>query len=461
MRKFVVVGVMLTVLAGAGVAQAAPASKAPSPTKAEVQARRTAEALYAQAKRQAEAEDLVAAKASLDAALRQDPTYDEARFIRAWVLSQLGETDAALAELAALEPRIDRAYFLETKAETLLNGGRYREATAVCDELIALKPKSADAYRRRAHVRQASEVDSEMPAALADYAKTLELDPDMVAVYGLRGEILSAQRDEKAVEENYQAWLARAPDSARAHSGYAGALARLGKIDRARAEIDRALALEPNAEAYIIRARITPADQREAFLADIDKALALSSDDTFAYQLRAERRRAWGQGDLAMADVEKALAAWPESYSARHLRAMLNQDARRYDLALKDLDVLVAREPDQSGLYNDRCWVRALANADLDKALTDCEVALKLSPNNPAILDSRGLVKLRQGNLAGAIVDYDAALKVKPSQAGSLYGRGVAKRRQGVKGAGDLDLAAARKIQPDIDKEFAGYGVTP
>lgn len=464
MRKSIVVGVTLTFLTCAGLActgavQAAP--KAAAPPKAEVQARRAAEALYAQAMRQAEADDLESARASLDAALKQDPTHDSARIFRALILSRLRETDAALTDLALLEPRMERGGYLETKGGILLDGGRYREATAVYDDLIAFKPKSADAYRRRAHVRQASEVDSEMPAALADYAKALELDPDMVEVYGLRGEILSAQRDDKAVEENYQAWLAHAPNSARAHSGYAGALARLGKVDKARAEIDRALALEPNVEAYIIRARITPKDQREAFLADIDKALALAPNDTFAYQLRAERRHAWGQDDLAMADTERALEAWPESYSARRLRSTLNQDAGRYDLAVKDLDVLIAREPDQAGLYNDRCWVRALGNVDLDKALADCEAALKLSPNNPAILDSRGFVKLRQGNLAGAIVDYDAALKAKPGQGASLFGRGVAKRRQGAKAAGDVDLVAARKIQPDIDKEFAGYGVTP
>lgn len=462
MRKFLFVGVALTLLACTGAVSAAPSTKAEAPSKAEIQARRAADALYAQAVREMDADDFAAARSSLDAALQRNPDHDSARFMRAWILSRQHDADAAMADVAVLERRMDREHFLQAKAEILLAGGRYREATAAYDDLIALKPKSADAYKDRAHVRQASEVDSEMPAALADYAKALELDPDMVEIYGLRGEILSAGRDEKAVEENYQAWLAKAPNSARAHAGYAGALERLGKIDKARIEIDKALALEPNSEAYITRARITPKDQREAFLADIDKALALGPRGaTFAYQLRAERRRAWGQDALAMADVEKALEAWPESYSARRLRANLNQDAGRYDLALKDLDVLVAREPDQAGLYNDRCWVRGLGNLELGKALADCETALKLSPNNPAILDSRGLVKLRRGDLSGAIADYDAALKLKPSQAGSLFGRGVAKRRQGAKAAGDLDLAAARKIQPDVDKEFAGYGVTP
>jgi len=453
--KSIIACAALLLCGGVTAAQAAPAPSV------QVQARRTAEALYDQARRQGGADDFASARTSLDDALKQDPTFDKARFMRVLVLSNLNETDAALADLAILEPRMVRERFLELKGEMLLAGGRYREGVATYTDLIALKPDSADAYRRRAHMRQSSEVDSDIPAALADYAKALELDPSLLKVYALRGEILSAQRDDKATEENYQAWLARAPDDANAHSAYASALARLGKIDKARTEIDRALALAPDGQAYLTRARITPEDQRDAFLADIDRALALDGSDTFAYELRAQRRYRWGQKDLAMADIEAALKAWPESYGARMMRSRLNQDAGRYDLAVEDLDVLIAREPDNGSLYNSRCWARALGNIDLDKALADCEAGLKLSPGSAAILDSRAFVKLRQGNLAGAIIDYDAALKVRPDLAGSLFGRGVAKRRQGAKAAGELDLAAARKLQPDIDKEYAGYGVTP
>lgn len=460
MRKFIVVGMALTFLACGGLARAGTVKAAPS-SKVETQARRTAEALYDQARRQWAASDLDAARESLDAALKQDATFDAARLTRVYILASGGRIDDALADLAILEPRMPRERFLEVKGEALMDGGRYRESIAAYTDLIALKPASADAYRRRAHARQASEVNSDMPAALADYAKALELDPTMLRVYALRGEILSAQRDEKATEENYQAWLARAPNDAQAHAAYAYALIRLGKNDKARVEIDRALALAPDAQAYLARARLTPDDQRDAFLADIDKVLALKQSDSFAYELRAQRRYRWGQKDLAMADIEAALKAWPESYGARLTRSRFNQDAGRYDLAVTDLDVLIAREPDQAGLYNSRCWARGLGNIDLDKALVDCEAGLKLSPGNAAILDSRGFVKLRQGNLAGAITDYDAALKAAPGQAASLFGRGVAKRRQGAKAAGDLDLAAARKAQPDIEKEFAGYGVTP
>lgn len=456
MYKSIAFSVALAVCALAAMGQAAP----PAPA-ANVQARRTAQALYAQADAKLKAGDRAGALASLDSALEQDSSFDLARMTRLITRSELGQIDMALADLEMLKPGVKPADFLKMRGELLVSGGRYGEAIATYTDLISLEPSSAEAYRRRAHARQASEVDSDMPAALADYAKALELDPNMLRVYALRGEILSAHREEKAVEDNYQAWLARAPDDASAHAAYAGALVRLGKVDRAKVEIDRALALGPSTEAYLVRARITPTDQRGAFLSDIDKALALSPDDTFAYQLRAERRLRWGQMDQAMADTELALAAWPESYSARYLRSSLNRRAGHYDLAVRDLDLLIAREPDSDRLYNDRCWTRALSGLELDKARADCEAGLKLSPGDAAILDSRGMVKLRQGDLAGAVADYDKALAKRPDQASSLFGRGVAKRRLGAQAAGDADLAAARKAQPDVDKQFAMYGVTP
>ena len=112
-----------------------PAQAAPPPSAA-VQARRTAEALYDQAGRQWEASDVEGARESLDAALKQDATFDPARLARVYALASLGQMDAALADLVVLEPRMVREKFLEVKGEALLESGRYREAIATYTDLI-------------------------------------------------------------------------------------------------------------------------------------------------------------------------------------------------------------------------------------------------------------------------------------------------------------------------------------
>jgi predicted Zn-dependent protease len=106
---------------------------------------------------------------------------------------------------------------------------------------------------------------------------------------------------------------------------------------------------------------------------------------------------------------------------------------------------------------NGRCWVRAQLNRDLKAALDDCNAALRARPNTPSYLDSRGLVRLREGDVKNAIADYDAALRSQPNNAWTLYMRGIAKRQAGDAGA-DADIKAALAIAPRIGERAAKLG---
>ena len=68
---------------------------------------------------------------------------------------------------------------------------------------------------------------------------------------------------------------------------------------------------------------------------------------------------------------------------------------------------------------------------------------------------SRGLARLRKGEIAGSIADFDAALALNPRLPDSLYGRAIAKRRIGDVDGADADFAAARAIRPGIAQQFA------
>jgi Flp pilus assembly protein TadD len=68
---------------------------------------------------------------------------------------------------------------------------------------------------------------------------------------------------------------------------------------------------------------------------------------------------------------------------------------------------------------------------------------------------SRGLARLRRGEIPGSIADFDAALAVNPRLPDTLYGRAIAKRRIGDVVGADADFAAAQAIRPGIAQEFA------
>lgn len=325
---------------------------------------------------------------------------------------------------------------------------------------LAATPKGAEA-----HLRMGLAISLANPRAVSliklHYEEALRLDPKMPRAYALMGELLSGEDDAEGTERNYKAWLAVAPDDPKAHLSYAVALARLGQRPEAMVELERSLALGPTSAAYFSRAMASRDGPREAILADFDRALAVGGGEARIYRWRARLRWEWGETDLALADVAKALEYAPDSFRLRQLRAEINSDAGRYALALAEFDTLIALQPGWPDLINDRCWARAMAGLELHKALADCDAVVGWEPNRPEGFDSRGLVKLRLGDLPGAIADYDTALKQNPEVATSLFGRGVAKRRSGDKVGGDADLVAARSLEPGIDERFAGFGVTP
>jgi tetratricopeptide (TPR) repeat protein/predicted aspartyl protease len=236
-----------------------------------------------------------------------------------------------------------------------------------------------------------------------------------------------------------------------------------GEAAQAVADFDRAAALEPNDPQHIYdRARARLQNHQPLLaLADLNQALKLKPDDVPALMLRGQMRMAINDPDGAKADFDAALNHDP---NVRLRVADAYARSGGFEAALADYDLWIASHPKNEDLarpLNGRCRVRALWGHELDKALADCNEALKLWPGAPQVLDSRGLVFLRMNRPDEAIADYDAALKVAPQMAWSLYGRGLAKQHQGHKAEGDADIAAALAIAPLLADEARKNGVGP
>jgi tetratricopeptide (TPR) repeat protein/predicted aspartyl protease len=230
------------------------------------------------------------------------------------------------------------------------------------------------------------------------------------------------------------------------------------------ADLTQAITLAPaNADYRRDRAfAYAAAGQRGLARTDIEKAVDLAPNDGGLLHARAVLRMRDHDRPGALADAEAAARVTPptalQMVPLAELFARLDQPPRGIAL----LGPVIASHPDDSKLgsmLNARCWMRAQAGLELDAALDDCNRALKRSGSQPAFLDSRGLVYLRQGKYAAAIADYDAALAVAPKMAWSLYGRGLARVALGQKGAGEADKAAALTIAPGIAEEAKRHGI--
>jgi len=82
--------------------------------------------------------------------------------------------------------------------------------------------------------------------------------------------------------------------------------------------------------------------------------------------------------------------------------------------AIEDYSEAILLNPDHGWAYNNRCWSRGLLRQSTE-ALEDCDEALRLLPDRPAILDSRALAYWQLGELDLARQDLARAHEVDPS----------------------------------------------
>jgi tetratricopeptide (TPR) repeat protein len=192
---------------------------------------------------------------------------------------------------------------------------------------------------------------------------------------------------------------------------------------------------------------------------DFNRAIALEPNNARAFVNRAKLHMAERDVDSALPDLEKALALDPRDVDALFLRGQLHYERRDWPRALPDFDAAAQLEPQNAAYQNQRCWTRAVAGLELDIARQACDEGIRLSDGGANILDSRGLVGLKQGRFAEAWADYDAALRAEPGSAHYLYGRGLAALKLGRAAEGRADLARAAGLDRDIVETYAGYGV--
>jgi tetratricopeptide (TPR) repeat protein len=232
------------------------------------------------------------------------------------------------------------------------------------------------------------------------------------------------------------------------------------------ADLTRATELAPKEGRYLTeRARVywengEPGRAKP----DLDKALQLDPGDTLALVTRADLRIGYGDKPGALADLGAADRALPKEADIRLEMAELYDRADAGAAAVGQLSLWIKAHPDDNrlaGALNERCWDRALLDIDADKALADCDAALRRSRKNAAFYDSRGLAHLRLGQNDLAIADYDAALAIEPKLPWSLYGRGLAKLRKAQTAAGKADLAAATTLAPKLPDYAKAHGFTP
>ena len=280
-----------------------------------------------------------------------------------------------------------------------------------------------------------------------------------------------------AVSSADPATASDAPKKADDEPATAEALARRGAAFAARhdyehalADLTRACELDPNNPEYLFQRGVVRWRNSEAdlALADFNRVLELNSDYVPALMDRAELRIRSKDISGARADLDSVDRVAAKQADVRYELAIEYQRADIMDSAIVQFETWTLSHAVDSkfpAALNNLCFSRAVVGQNLDKALSNCNQALKLaakaSPFNASVLNNRGLVWLRLGDYPKSIADFDACLKLSPKFAWSLYGRGVAKIREKDTAVGEADIADAVKLEPGIEEKFKKLGITP
>ncbi|HTW74195.1 MAG TPA: aspartyl protease family protein [Steroidobacteraceae bacterium] len=244
------------------------------------------------------------------------------------------------------------------------------------------------------------------------------------------------------------------------------ALAARGDYADALSDLTRACQLAPGQSQYFYERGLVYRSAAQALraLTDFDQAVALDATNVPARLARAQlrlvnRQRAGALADLGV--IDHLLA--PDDVGRLQLAELYLRVDRLHE-AIAQYDLWIPTHGDdgrQADALSGRCRARALADEQLDKALADCNRALRLRPGAWAILNSRGLLQLRARRLDQSIADFSAVLQQRPNNAVAFYGRGLAEIRKGLTGPGRQDMHAALTREPAVAERFELHGLAP
>src|SRR5712691_1848615 len=284
----------------------------------------------------------------------------------------------------ATPPQIAAPLPQKTKEQWLNEGiahydaGRYKEAIAAYDYVIALDPRDALAYNNRSNAYYSL---GEYQQALADYSRAIDCDPRSALAYHNRGNTYYALKDCKLALADYDNALALDPTNAAIYDNRGSAYADLKQCEKAIADYGSAIALDPRyAPAYNNRglAYKVLREYKKA-IADYNRALALNPRYTAAYNNRGLAYYALEQYQQATADYDHAIALDPGSAKAYYNRGNAYKALKEYEKAIADYDRAIELDPRFVWAYSARGEAYRMLK-QYQRAIQDFDSALKLDP---------------------------------------------------------------------------------
>ncbi|MEV4564458.1 tetratricopeptide repeat protein, partial [Nonomuraea sp. NPDC049419] len=393
------------------------------------------------------------AERAVEEAVRLRPGDSDLYATAAWVFSDQGRDDEALAyagRALAIDPRNTQAS--RDRVDFLRSSRRFEEAERAAEELLRQRPDDPEALTSAAWVLCAQDREDE---GLAYIERALAIEPANVRALRARIDFLRYSGRYKAAEQAAAESVRLQPRDAGMYTAAAWVFSDQDREEEALVWAGRALAVDP-CDSWALRSRVdflryawrydeaeraaaeavrlrpddpdvhttaawvaSDQDREGQALEHVGRALAIDRRDGWALRSRVDflrYSRRYEEAGQAAAEIGELRPGDPEAQVAA---ARVFSDQDRYDEALAHLGRALEIDPHNSPALRGR--VRALCLARrYQEAESAAAEALRLRPNDPEAHVAAARVDADQDRYDDALAHLDRALAIDQDNANAL-----------------------------------------
>ena len=346
--------------------------------------------------------------------------------------------------VAISTPAVDMYKKFDHAAE-LGEKGQYEAAIIEWQELLLTNPDDARIHN---NLGAALGKMGRYAEAIPEFEKALELNPQYHTIYyNLGRTLLAAGRPDEAIrtlEKGLQLY-----ESAGLHTQLGLALASRSRIDEAKAQFDKALAINPSDSiAHFARGvALAYTSDWDSAIVEYRETLRLTPQYESAHVYLGAALRQKGDAEGAIAEYREALKLNPKNdYVHATLGATLGSK-KHWDGEIVEEHEALRLNPKNS---NAHVYLGAAVGekGDWQADIAEQHEALALDPNNHLAHANLGYALGKSGDSEGEIAEYREALRLNPNDPGAHYLLGFALEHESNRPEALQQYRAAYQLNP-------------
>ena len=229
----------------------------------------------------------------------------------------------------------------------------------------------------------------------------------------------------------------------------ANAYSEIGEQDRAIADYDQAIRINPNHAASFANRGVAHArkENYDRAIDDYDQAIRIKPTYVDAFTNRGVAHARKGDYDRAIQDYDEAIRLDDHYANAFYARGNAYRRIGDYDRAIEDYNEAIRLNPKHANAFSNRAIAYG-RKGEYNRAMESYDQAIGIDPKHINALYNRGNAYRRVGDYNRAVQDYDAIIRLDPKHVNAYSGRGAAHFFQGQYPAAVADFTEAARLSP-------------